>query len=55
MEQKDFMVNEHGIVVECAYDNLKKKLDDYVSTPVKEKKDEYMFNAFKEFMDDLKK
>lgn len=54
MEEKDYMVNEYGIVVECAYNNLEKQLDDYVSTPNKEKKDEYMFNAFQEFLKDIK-
>ena len=55
MEQKDYMVNEFGIVVECAYNNLEKQLNDYSSTPDAEKKKEYMFNAFQEFLKDLKK
>lgn len=54
MEQKDFMVDEHGIVVECAYDSLEKRLADYRSTPVTEKKEEYMFNAFQEFLNDIR-
>jgi hypothetical protein len=54
MEQKDYMVDEHGIVVECAYNSLEKKLDDYVSTPDVDKKKEYMFNAFQEFLNDIK-
>jgi hypothetical protein len=54
MEQKDYMVNEHGIVVECAYNNLEKKLDDYTSTVDNDKKKEYMFNALQEFLNDIK-
>lgn len=54
MEEKDYMVNEHGIVVECAYNSLEKKLDDYVSTVDADKKREYMFDAFKEFLKEIK-
>ncbi len=54
MEQKDYMVNEYGLVVECAYNNLEKQLDNYSSTPDLEKKQEYMFNAFQEFLKDIK-
>ena len=55
MEEKDYMINEHGIVVECAYNDLEKKINNYSSTIVKEDKDEYMFNAFQEFLKDIKK
>ena len=54
MEQKDYMVNEHGIVVECAYSKLVKQMDNYVSTPDQEKKKEYLFNAFQEFLNEIK-
>jgi len=55
LEQKDYMVNEYGIVVESAYNSLEKNLDNYVSTPDKEKKNEYLLNAFQEFLNELKK
>ena len=54
MEQKDYMVNEHGLVVESAYSSLEKKLDNYISTPDQKKKQEYMMNAFSEFLNNLK-
>lgn len=54
LEQKDFMVNEHGFLVECAYNSLEKNLDAYVSTPDQDKKREYMFNAFSSFLDEIK-
>lgn len=55
MEQKEYMQNEYGVIVECAYDNLQKKLDKYVSTPVVEDRRKEMFNAFGDFLKDLKK
>lgn len=54
LEQKDYMVNEYGIVVECACNKLEKQLDNYVSTPDKKKKEEYLFNAFQEFLNEIK-
>lgn len=54
LEEKDFMVDKHGILVECAYDTLNKRLKDYKSTPDTAKKNEYMMNAFKEFLSNLK-
>lgn len=55
MEEKDYMVDKHGIVVECAYDNLEKKLDSYVSTVDTEKKIAFMAEAFNSFLSDIKK
>lgn len=55
MEEKDYMVDKHGIVVECAYDNLEKKLDSYVSTVDTEKKMAFMAEAFNSFLADIKK
>lgn len=49
------MVNEHGLIVECAYEKLEEKLDNYVSTPVQTEKDEYLFNAFQEFINNIRK
>ncbi len=49
------MVDKHGIVVECAYDNLEKKLDSYVSTVDTEKKMAFMAEAFNSFLADIKK
>lgn len=54
-EEKEYMVNEYGIVVECAYNSLENTLKQYVSTPVKEDRDKFMFETFKSFLDDLKK
>ena len=53
-EEKDYMVNEYGLVVECAYNNLEEKLNKYVSTPDQAKKNEQMINFFNEFLQDLK-
>ena len=55
MEEKDFMVDKYGIVVECAYDNLQNKLDDYKSTVDTERKLSYMAKAFNDFLKDIKK
>lgn len=55
MEEKDYMVNEYGIVVESAYSNLESKLNKYVSTPIADDKKEYMYKAFSNFLKDLKK
>ena len=55
MEQKDYMVDKYGQVVECAYDQLEKHLDDYVSTTDQDQKREYMFSAFQEFLKDIKR
>ena len=54
-EQKDFMINEHGLVVECAYNNLEKRLDNYSTTFDQKKKQEEMLNIFSEFLKDLRK
>lgn len=55
MEQKDFMIDEHGLIVECAYDSLEKRLDKYVSTHDQKAKTDYMMNAFSEFLNNLKR
>lgn len=49
------MVNEHGLIVECAYNQLEKNLDNYKSTCDQSKKNEYLFNAFNEFLSNLRK
>lgn len=49
------MIDKHGMVVECAYNTLDKRLKNYKSTPDIAKKNEYMLNAFKEFLTQLKK
>ena len=49
------MVNEYGLVVECAYNNLEQKLNKYVSTPDQAKKNEQMLAIFNEFLQDLKR
>ena len=54
-EEKDYMINEHGLVVECAYNNLEKKLKKYVSTPDQESKREQMMAFFNDFLQDLKR
>ena len=55
LEQKDYMLNEHGILVECAYTNLDKKIEKYVSTPDLDKRKAYMMGAFSDFLKDIKK
>jgi hypothetical protein len=48
------MINEHGLIVECAYNTLEKKLDNYHTTFDKQKKNEYLFNAFNNFLNNIK-
>ena len=55
LEEKDFMVNEYGIIVECAYDQLQKKLDGYHTTYDKASKQEQMVKIFYDFLNDIKK
>jgi hypothetical protein len=55
LEEKDYMINEHGLIVECAYNQLEKNLSEYKSTVDQTKKNEYLFNAFNEFLNNLKK
>lgn len=54
MQQKDFMVNQHGIIVECAYNNLQKNLQNYKSTPDMKKRRQQMYGIFNKFLNDLK-
>lgn len=55
LEEKDYMVNEHGLIVECAYNQLEKDLSEYKSTADQAKKNEYLFNAFNEFLANIRK
>lgn len=56
LEEKDFMINEHGLVVECAYNNLEKTLHkDYKLTMNQQIKKEFMLKAFNKFLQDIKK
>lgn len=55
MQQKDFMVNQHGLIVECAYDQLQKRLNSYVSTPDMAVRRQQMNSFFSEFMQNLRK
>lgn len=55
LEEKDFMVNEYGLIVECAYNNLEKKIETYVSTPDIKQKSEEMISYFSDFLKDLNK
>ena len=38
------MVDKHGLIVECAYNQIEKKLDNYHTTFDQQKKNEYLFN-----------
>ena len=49
------MINEHGLIVECAYDNLEKKLDKYSTTYDQKEKQEQMLKIFSEFLNDIKR
>jgi hypothetical protein len=55
LEEKDYMVNEHGLIIECAYNQLEKDLSEYKSTADQAKKNEYLFNAFNEFLANIRK
>ena len=55
LEEKDFMVNEYVLIVECAYNNLEKKIEDYVSTPDIKQRQEEMISYFSDFLKDLNK
>lgn len=48
------MVDKHGIVVECAYDQLEKKLNKGINTFDVEKKGKFMIDAFQQFLKDIR-
>ena len=55
-EEKDYMINEYGLIVECAYNNLEKNLkEEYKSTFDQKAKQEQMIGFFEQFLKDLKK
>ena len=54
MEQKDYMINEHGLIVECAYNNLEKNLNNYSTTYDQKKKQDEMLQIFSDFLKDIK-
>lgn len=54
MEQKDFMVNEYGIIVQCAYNQLQKDLNSYKHTPDVQKKNAQMYGIFNSFLKNLR-
>lgn len=57
MQQKDFMVNQHGIVVECAYNTLQKNMDKVAAKNIldEQKKRQQMMSIFSQFMADIRK
>lgn len=54
-EEKDYMINEHGLIVECAYNQLEKELDDYKHTFDQAKRNEEMLKIFNNFLNNIKK
>lgn len=56
MEEKDFMLNEHGIIVECAYEQLEKEQDEIARQHIfdAEKKKQTLLNSFANFLQNLK-
>lgn len=54
-EEKDYMINEHGLIVECAYNQLEKELDNYKHTFDQSKRNEEMLKIFNNFLNNIKK
>lgn len=54
MEQKDFMVNQHGLIVECAYNKLENDLNNYKSTFDLAARRQQMASIFSEFMKNIR-
>lgn len=50
LESKDFMVDVHGRIVECAYKDYEKMLSQSTKTDVREKKQEIYRAAFNDFL-----
>jgi hypothetical protein len=49
------MVNEYGLIVECAYSKLEEELNnEYVATPDQKEKEKFMLKAFTEFLNNIK-
>lgn len=54
LEEKNYMVDKHGLVVECAYDQLEKKLNKGINTFDKDKKDKFLLEAFNSFLTSIR-
>ncbi len=56
MESKDFMVNEHGLIVECAYNKFEEDLDKIAQQNIldKQKKQQALLNSFNSFLNNIK-
>lgn len=53
LESKQFMVDTHGTVVECAYDKFQKSLSHLPNTNISSKKAEYAGTCLHQFFKDL--
>ena len=53
LESKDFMIDMHGDIVECAYSKLNKKLSKMPNTHISSKKADYVGKALNDFFNSL--
>lgn len=53
LETKEFMIDQHGVLVECAFEDYQNKLKTLPRRTAE--KNQYIINAFETFLKDLKK
>ena len=53
LESKDYMIDQHGMVCECAYNQLEKKLSKMPNTRIATKKAEHLAEAVHDFFKSL--
>lgn len=56
LEEKDFMINEHGIIVECAYNQFEKEQDEIARQNILDikKKQEALLDSFNNFLKNIR-
>ena len=56
LEEKDFMINEHGIIVECAYNQFEKEQDEIARKNIVDikKKQEALLDSFNNFLKNIR-
>jgi len=55
LETKDYMINTHGILVECAFHNYQNQLKHLPNTAIIADKNKYIANLFNDFLQNINK
>ena len=54
LETKEYMIDSYGLLVECAFTNYEEKLKHLPNTFETTEKNNYIFDAFNQFLNDIK-